>query len=206
MTTSQGRDSRGGGRPQTRRFSGGRRRRQCVCKEVGQIDYKDVSVLRRFISDRGRIESGRKAGNCAKCQRELSHAISRARHLALLPYAPNHLRVTGSISPAASQDSSEEKSEDESPAAENGEKTAETTAEASSDEAEKTEATAETSEDSSDEEATEAETTSEASSEESENAEANVESSEDSSDEETPAETESSSDDSDSDESEKDPK
>jgi small subunit ribosomal protein S18 len=108
MTTSRDRDSRGGGRPQTRRFSGGRRRRQCICKEVGNIDYKDVSVLRRFISDRGRIESGRKAGNCAKCQRELGRAISRARHLALLPYAPEHLRVTGSISPASPQGAREE--------------------------------------------------------------------------------------------------
>ena len=113
MTTSQGRDSRGGGRPQTRRFSGGRRRRQCICKEVGTIDYKDVSVLRRFISDRGRIESGRKAGNCAKCQRELSHAISRARHLALLPFAPNHLRVTGSISAATSHEDEEDEDEDQ---------------------------------------------------------------------------------------------
>jgi small subunit ribosomal protein S18 len=109
MTTSQGRDSRGGGggggRPQTRRFTGGRRRRQCICREVGHVDYKDVSVLRRFISDRGRIESGRKAGNCAKCQRELSRAIAQARFLGLLPYAPNHLRVTGSISPSASPES-----------------------------------------------------------------------------------------------------
>ncbi len=115
MTTSQGRDSRGGGRPGTRRFSG-RRRRQCVCKEVGAVDYKDVSVLRRFINDRGRIESGRKSGNCAKCQRELSTAISRARHLALLPFAPSHLRVTGSISQAAapSESDGEESGSDES--------------------------------------------------------------------------------------------
>ena len=115
MTTSQGRDSRGGGRPGTRRFSG-RRRRQCVCKEVGTIDYKDVSVLRRFINDRGRIESGRKAGNCAKCQRELSTAISRARHLALLPFAPSHLRVTGSIaqSAPASESEADESSDEES--------------------------------------------------------------------------------------------
>lgn len=111
MTTSQGRDARGGGRPGTRRFSG-RRRRQCVCKEVGTVGYKDVSVLRRFISDRGRIESGRKAGNCAKCQRELGTAISRARFMALLPYAPNHLRVTGSIS-AASASSEDDDSESE---------------------------------------------------------------------------------------------
>lgn len=113
MTTTRDRDSRGGGRPQTRRFTGGRRRRQCICKEVGHIDYKDVSVLRRFISDRGRIESGRKAGNCAKCQRELGRAISRARHLALLPYAPEHLRVTGSISPASPQGAREEEGEEE---------------------------------------------------------------------------------------------
>jgi small subunit ribosomal protein S18 len=105
-----GGDSRGGGgggRPPTRRFTS-RRRRQCVCKEVGTVGYKDVSVLRRFISDRGRIESGRKAGNCAKCQRELGTAISRARFLALLPYAPNHIRVTGSIAPAAAPVSEDE--------------------------------------------------------------------------------------------------
>jgi len=129
MATSYGRDSRGGGRggdrddrggdrdrggrPQTRRFSGGRRRRQCICKEVERIDYKDVSVLRRFISDRGRMESGRKAGNCAKCQRELGRAISRARHLALLPYAPEHLRVTGSISTTSGGGARAEEEEDE---------------------------------------------------------------------------------------------
>lgn len=112
MTTSQGRDTRGGGRPPTRRFSG-RRRRQCVCKEVGTITYKDVSVLRRFISDRGRIESGRKSGNCAKCQRELSTAISRARFMGLLPYAPNHLRVTGSIAPSTSAAGAEDDEEPE---------------------------------------------------------------------------------------------
>lgn len=115
MTTSQGRDSRGGGGRQGggRRFTG-RRRRQCVCKEVGTVGYKDISVLRRFISDRGRIESGRKSGNCAKCQRELSTAISRARFLALLPYAPNHQRVTGSIAPAtAAKSEDEEDSSDE---------------------------------------------------------------------------------------------
>ncbi|MDA0677018.1 MAG: 30S ribosomal protein S18 [Chloroflexi bacterium] len=107
MTTSQGRESRGGNRPPARRFSG-RRRRQCVCKEVGTITYRDVSVLRRFISDRGRIESGRKAGNCAKCQRQLGKAIARARFLALLPYAPNHLRVTGSISSPTSAEADDE--------------------------------------------------------------------------------------------------
>lgn len=84
----------GGSRPPFRR--GGRRRRQCFCKET-TVDYKDVSSIRRFITDRGRIEAGKKSGNCAKCQRNLTTAIKRARHLALLPYAPGHTRVTGAV-------------------------------------------------------------------------------------------------------------
>jgi len=83
-----------GGRPTFRR--GGRRRRQCFCKET-KVDYKDISNIRRFITDRGRIEPGKKSGNCAKCQRTLTTAIKRARHLALLPYAPHHLRLTGEV-------------------------------------------------------------------------------------------------------------
>ena len=84
-----------GGRPTFRR--GGRRRRQCFCKET-KVDYKDISSIRSFITDRGRIEPGKKSGNCAKCQRTLTTAIKRARHLALLPYAPHQLRVTGEVS------------------------------------------------------------------------------------------------------------
>ena len=87
-----------GARPPFRR--GGRRRRQCFCKE-SKVDYKDVSNIRRFITDRGRIEAGKKSGNCAKCQRTLTLAIKRARHLALLPYAPHHLRVTGEVAVSA---------------------------------------------------------------------------------------------------------
>jgi small subunit ribosomal protein S18 len=90
--TTQG----GASRPPFRR-GGTRRRRQCYCKE-STVDYKDVSSIRRFITDRGRIEAGKKSGNCAKCHRSLTTAIKRARHLALLPYAPDHLRVTGTVS------------------------------------------------------------------------------------------------------------
>tara|TARA_B100000809_G_C15118868_1_gene523492 strand:+ start:705 stop:1256 length:552 start_codon:yes stop_codon:yes gene_type:complete len=86
--------SKQGGRPPFRR--GGRRRRECFCKTT-KVDYKDISNIRRFITDRGRIEPGKKSGNCAKCQRTLTTAIKRARHLALLPYAPHHLRVTGEV-------------------------------------------------------------------------------------------------------------
>ena len=90
-----------GARPTFRR--GGRRRRQCFCKE-SKVDYKDVSNIRRFITDRGRIEAGKKSGNCAKCQRTLTLAIKRARHLALIPYAPHHLRVTGEVAVSAKID------------------------------------------------------------------------------------------------------
>ena len=94
-----------GARPTFRR--GGRRRRQCFCKE-SKVDYKDVSNIRRFITDRGRIEAGKKSGNCAKCQRTLTLAIKRARHLALLPYAPHHLRVTGEVAVSAKIDEEED--------------------------------------------------------------------------------------------------
>ena len=56
------------------------------------IDYKEAARLRRYISDRGKIEPRRKTGTCAQHQRQLSIALKRARHVALLPYAPQHLR------------------------------------------------------------------------------------------------------------------
>lgn len=66
------------------------RRRKKVCvfcgKEMGDIDYKDVNKLRRYISERGKILPRRITGNCAKHQRALTVAIKRARHLALMPY------------------------------------------------------------------------------------------------------------------------
>ncbi len=57
------------------------------------VDYKDFGFLRRFVSDRGRIETRRKTGTCAKHQRALAQAIKRARHLALLPYTADHIRM-----------------------------------------------------------------------------------------------------------------
>ena len=58
------------------------------CKEkIKYVDYKDTSLLRRFISDRGKIRARRVSGNCAQHQREVAVAIKTARELALLPYA-----------------------------------------------------------------------------------------------------------------------
>jgi len=59
------------------------------------VDYKNVSFLRRFISDRGRIDTRRKTSACAKHQRAIATGIKRARHLALLPYTAEHIRSSG---------------------------------------------------------------------------------------------------------------
>ena len=108
MTTSQGGNYGHGGRSGGgRRVGGGRRRRSCLCKDADKIDYKDVSILRRFITDRGRIEPRVQVGNCAKCQRRVRQAIERARFMALLPYSGDHLRVTGILTPPSSEKSSD---------------------------------------------------------------------------------------------------
>ena len=70
------------------RRKGGFRRRKKVCVFCGkdnEISYKDVNKLKRYISERGKILPRRITGNCAKHQRELTTAIKRARHLAILP-------------------------------------------------------------------------------------------------------------------------
>ncbi len=71
------------------RANRGRKRRK-VCSfcadKVECIDYKDTAKLRRYISERAKILPRRMTGTCARHQRELTIAIKRARHLALLPY------------------------------------------------------------------------------------------------------------------------
>ena len=80
-----------------------RRPRRKVCTfcvdKVQRIDYKDVGRLRRFISERGKIDPRRKSGTCAKHQRMLTTALKRARHMAMLPYTAEHVR--GLMSPQA---------------------------------------------------------------------------------------------------------
>ena len=69
---------------------GGRKGRRKVCSfcvdKVETIDYKDVPRIRKFISDRSKLLPRRVTGTCAAHQRELTTAIKRARHVALLPY------------------------------------------------------------------------------------------------------------------------
>ena len=71
---------------QQRRFQ--RRRKVCYFRQnkVTHIDFKDVELLKRFVSDRGKILPRRVTGTSAKWQRPLAVAIKRARHMALLPY------------------------------------------------------------------------------------------------------------------------
>ena len=65
--------------------------------KVSSIDYKDVARLRRHLSERGKIEPRRKTGTCARHQRALAVALKRARHVALLPYTAEHIRMSGMV-------------------------------------------------------------------------------------------------------------
>src|SRR5437867_8240612 len=74
-----------------------RRPRRKVCSfcvdKAQRIDFKDVGRIRRYISERGKIDPRRKSGTCAKHQRMLTAALKRARLMALLPYTAEHVRA-----------------------------------------------------------------------------------------------------------------
>ena len=59
---------------------------QFCADKVTVIDYKDIPRLKKFTSERGKILPRRVSGNCAKHQREMTLAIKKARHIALLPF------------------------------------------------------------------------------------------------------------------------
>ena len=69
-----------------------RRRRYCRSTEEGikHIDYKDIDLLKDFITETGKIVPSRITGTKAKYQRQLTTAVKRARYLALLPYSDQH--------------------------------------------------------------------------------------------------------------------
>ena len=93
--------STGPRRPRKEGGYGGRKypARRKVCNfcvdKISYIDYKDISRLRRHLTDRGKIDSRRKTGTCAKHQRALATALKRARHIALLPFTAEHIRLSG---------------------------------------------------------------------------------------------------------------
>lgn len=72
-----------------KRFTTGMREQtQCrFCRESKKyIDYKDIDTLQKLLTNRGKIFSRKRSGNCAGCQRKVQTAIKRARYMALLPY------------------------------------------------------------------------------------------------------------------------
>ena len=79
--TKPRRDKKGG--------PGSGRRKPCpYCKDkIDHVDYKDVTTLRRFTSERGKIRSRRITGLCRRHQSQVANAVKRARELALVPYA-----------------------------------------------------------------------------------------------------------------------
>jgi small subunit ribosomal protein S18 len=69
-------------------FTGPRDQTQCrFCRGgIKYIDYKDIDTLQKLLTNRGKIYSRKRSGNCAGCQRKAKAAIKRARFMALLPY------------------------------------------------------------------------------------------------------------------------
>src|SRR5436305_14498998 len=96
--------ARGGGgdrdsRRRSPKDSGRRTGKKKVCifcsDHIKWVDYKDVNLLRRFMSDRGKIRARRVSGNCAQHQRDVAVAIKTARELALLPYSQRTVAERG---------------------------------------------------------------------------------------------------------------
>jgi small subunit ribosomal protein S18 len=73
------------------------KKKVCVfCKDhVDWVDYKDINLLRRFMSDRGKIRARRVTGNCSQHQRDVQVAIKTAREIALLPYTQRTVSERG---------------------------------------------------------------------------------------------------------------
>ena len=78
-------------KPNNRRkpgFVGPREQTQCrFCRRgIKYVDYKDIPTLQKLLTNRGKIYSRKRSGNCASCQRKAKKAIKRARYMALLPF------------------------------------------------------------------------------------------------------------------------
>jgi small subunit ribosomal protein S18 len=77
----------GPGGPRMKRRMGPPKKKVCrFCADKMEIDYKNLALLRTFITERGKMLSGRITGTCSGHQRELTRAIKRARMLAFLPF------------------------------------------------------------------------------------------------------------------------
>jgi len=57
-----------------------------ICKDGKRVDYKDITMMRKYVSERGKIRSSRVTRLCGVCQRRVAVAVKNAREMALLPY------------------------------------------------------------------------------------------------------------------------
>ncbi len=85
---AQKRDAKKGGK---KKFQ---RKRHCrLCEDkVTKVDYKDLTILKKNVTNRGKIRARRTSGNCEKHQRMIARALKRARHLAMIPYKLEYFR------------------------------------------------------------------------------------------------------------------
>ena len=69
-----------------------RRKKYCrfTAEKIAEVDYKDLAILKTFVTETGRIIPSRNTGTKARFQRQLSRAIKYARFLALMPYSDSH--------------------------------------------------------------------------------------------------------------------
>jgi small subunit ribosomal protein S18 len=82
------RDRRGSKKPRKTTVRRGKKKYCQFCADkVTYVDYKDVALLRKFVSERGKIRARRVTGNCSQHQRLVSTAVKNAREMALLPYS-----------------------------------------------------------------------------------------------------------------------
>ena len=85
------RNNRSGGGGRRRFYSRPRVCQFCTDKNI-VIDYKNIDLMKSFVTEDGKIRSRRQTGNCAKHQRKIAVAVKRARHIALLPFTGDQLR------------------------------------------------------------------------------------------------------------------
>lgn len=85
-------ESSGGERGGRRRFIRKPRICQFCVERAKSIDHKSVEVLKRYVTEQGRIRTRRDSGTCARHQRILARAVKRSRHLALLPFRAERFR------------------------------------------------------------------------------------------------------------------
>lgn len=93
MVEDERRESNSSGGPGgRRRFVRRPRLCQFCAEKMESLDYKQTEVLKRYVTEQGKIRSRRETGTCAKHQRILARAVKRARHMALLPFKAERVR------------------------------------------------------------------------------------------------------------------